>query len=231
MSVGTKILLPASKAAHRGTLIFLHGLGDSGQSWLELVKQTIQRPHLKYVFPTAPVQPVTLNQGLEMNAWFDVYGLSPNSETDERGIKASSDSLLKLVQDEVRNGTPVERIILGGFSQGGVIAMHAAMNASGSCRFAGLIALSTWMPMRQKFNEYLKEKEKKLDMPIFIGHGDYDDVILSKSANLSEQALKDSGFKNVELKIYKGMPHAVCEEEMTDVDQFIDKIFPEKSSN
>lgn len=159
-----------------------------------------------------------------MTGWFDILGLKPNAPEDAEGINMSSEILLKLVEGEEKNGIPSERVIIGGFSQGGAVALYSAM--SSTKRFGGVVALSTWLPMRSKVHDYLKMTESKTATPIFIGHGDVDDVVQLEWAKLSHKALQTIGFSNLTFKTYKGVPHSSSEEEMDDVDRYIETIFP-----
>uniref|UniRef100_A0A3Q0SHA9 Acyl-protein thioesterase 1 n=1 Tax=Amphilophus citrinellus TaxID=61819 RepID=A0A3Q0SHA9_AMPCI len=115
MSVPLPAIVPAARKA-TAAVIFLHGLGDTGHGWAEAFAG-IRIPHVKYICPHAPTMPVTLNMRMNMPSWFDIYGLSPDADEDEAGIKRASDNLKALIDQEVKNGIPSHRIILGGFSQ------------------------------------------------------------------------------------------------------------------
>uniref|UniRef100_A0A3Q2YH48 Acyl-protein thioesterase 1 n=1 Tax=Hippocampus comes TaxID=109280 RepID=A0A3Q2YH48_HIPCM len=115
MSAPLPAIVPAARKA-TAAVIFLHGLGDTGHGWAEAFGG-IRIPHVKYICPHAPTMPVTLNMRMSMPSWFDIYSLSPNAEEDESGIKRASDNLKTMIDQEVKNGIPSHRIILGGFSQ------------------------------------------------------------------------------------------------------------------
>ena len=133
--------------------------------------------------------------------------------------------MLKLVDDEVKNGIPSERIFIGGFSQGGAVALYAALSASQ--RFAGVIALSTWLPMHSRVQEFLKLTDGKENTPIFSGHGDVDPMVPLQWAQLSHQALQMIGFSNLTFKTYGGLGHSSTEEEMEDVNDWIKNTSPQ----
>ncbi|XP_012644733.1 acyl-protein thioesterase 1 isoform X3 [Microcebus murinus] len=116
MSAPLPAVVPAARKA-TAAVIFLHGLGDTGHGWAEAFAG-IRSSHIKYICPHAPVRPVTLNMNMAMPTWFDIIGLSPDSQEDEPGIKHAAESIKALIDQEVKNGIPSNRIILGGFSQG-----------------------------------------------------------------------------------------------------------------
>ncbi|XP_030635915.1 acyl-protein thioesterase 1 isoform X4 [Chanos chanos] len=115
MSAPLPAIVPAARKA-TAAVIFLHGLGDTGHGWAEAMAG-IRTPHVKYICPHAPVMPVSLNMNMAMPSWFDIIGLSPEAEEDETGIKKAAESIKALIDQEVKNGIPSDRIILGGFSQ------------------------------------------------------------------------------------------------------------------
>jgi predicted esterase len=133
--------------------------------------------------------------------------------------------VLKIVEEEEKNGIPSDRIFIGGFSQGGAVALYAAL--SSTRRFAGVIALSTWLPMHAKVAEYMKMSENKTSTPIFTGHGDSDPMVPLQWAQLSHTALQTIGFSNLTFKTYRGLSHSSSEDEMDDLDEFIKKIAPQ----
>jgi len=203
------------------TLIFLHGLGDTGHGWSYAFRE-IKKPHIKYIFPTAPVRSVTLNMGMQMNAWFDLLDLAPGSKQDEEGIKQSSQTLLSLVEDEIKNGIPSDRIIIGGFSQGGATALYTA--ASSPLKFGGVLALSTWLPLHERLSTFLDKSPEKFKTPVLQCHGDADPLIPNIWAASSSQMLQSVGFSDVKFKTYQGLGHSSTEEEMDDVKDFINKV-------
>ncbi|CAF0899059.1 unnamed protein product [Brachionus calyciflorus] len=215
------ILKPTAKQT--ATVIFLHGLGDTGHGWSSVFSE-FKRPHIKYIFPTAPIRPVTLNGGFEMNAWFDILGLRPDATQDEVGIQKSSQLLLNIVDEEIKNGIPSDRIFIGGFSQGGATALYTSLTSSH--RFAGVIALSTWLPLHHRFPAQLKECENKLTTPFIQCHGDVDPMVPLQWSEMTVKLLKTIGFSNVNFKTYRGMSHSSSPEELDDVSDFINKIAP-----
>src|SRR5207237_591717 len=152
-------------------VIWLHGLGADGHDFEPIVPELrlARELAIRFVFPHAPVRPVTFNQGMRMRAWYDIAQLGGGPE-DEAGIRASQQSLEKMISRENERGIPSRRIVLAGFSQGGAIALQSALRHTE--RLAGLMALSTYLPLAATL-----EKEKAQangDLPIFMAHGLYD---------------------------------------------------------
>ncbi|XP_047419016.1 acyl-protein thioesterase 1 isoform X2 [Sciurus carolinensis] len=208
MSAPLPSVVPAARKA-TAAVIFLHGLGDTGHGWAEAFAG-IRSSHIKYICPHAPIMPVTLNMKMAMPSWFDIIGLSPDSQEDEPGIKQAAESVKALIDQEVKNGIPSNRIILGGFSQGGALSLYTALTMQQ--KLAGVTALSCWLPLRASFPQC---------------HGDCDPLVPLMFGSLTVEKLKTLvNPANVTFKIYEGMMHCSCQQEMMDVKQFIDKLLP-----
>jgi phospholipase/carboxylesterase len=206
-------------AAPDAAVIWLHGLGADGHDFEPIVPE-LRLPAslaLRFVFPHAPVRPVTLNNGMRMRAWYDIFQLGGGPE-DEAGIRASQDLVEKLIADEGKKGIDAKRIILAGFSQGGAIALQTALRHPQ--RLAGVLALSTYLPIASKLE--LERSEANRTAPIFMAHGTYDDIIPLRKAELSRDALAKAGY-GVEWKAYP-MPHSVCAEEIGDIARFLSRL-------
>ncbi|PWN24516.1 Phospholipase/carboxylesterase [Jaminaea rosea] len=244
------IVPPASGQAPTATLIFAHGLGDSGAGWLDVAQLLSRRPalrHVRFVLPNAPVQPVTLNMGMSMPSWFDIHSLDDFEEhEDEAGLKKSAAAIGALVKAEVDGtaeglngrGVPVERVVVGGFSQGGAISYLYGLTASPSP--AGIIGLSTWLPLHRKLPQLVSTTAK--DIPVFHGHGSRDPIVHYKygqrsveylrgeaGVGMGEQRSASGGGKmrGVRFETYKGMPHSACPEEIEHVGQWLERVVPE----
>uniref|UniRef100_A0A8D1TCK7 Acyl-protein thioesterase 1 n=1 Tax=Sus scrofa TaxID=9823 RepID=A0A8D1TCK7_PIG len=171
MSAPLPAVVPAARKA-TAAVIFLHGLGDTGHGWAEAFAG-IRSAHIKYICPHAPVMPVTLNMNMAMPSWFNIIGLSPDSLEDETGIKQAAENVKSLIEQEVKNGIPSNRIILGGFSQGGALSLYTALTTHQ--KLAGVTALSCWLPLRSSFPEVpdrcqaLHSRAKRLQ--IMLGTG------------------------------------------------------------
>ncbi|XP_061454812.1 acyl-protein thioesterase 1 [Rhineura floridana] len=222
MSAPLPAIVPAARKA-TATVIFLHGLGDTGHGWAEAFAG-IKSPHIKYICPHAPVMPVSLNMNMAMPSWFDIIGLAPDSQEDEAGIKQASENVKTLIEQEVRNGIPSSRIILGGFSQGGALSLYTALTTHQ--KLGGVVALSCWLPLRTSFPQGAINCVNK-DIPILQCHGDHDPLVPLMFGSVTSETLKTMlNPGNINFKTYSGMMHSSCIEEMRDVKQFIDKHLP-----
>lgn len=206
-------------AKHTATLIFLHGLGDTGHGWAAGMAEIIQ-PHVKCVCPTAAAMPVTLNAGYRMPSWFDLYALSMEGPEDESGIKRSAEYLHSLIEEEIKLGIRSDRIVVGGFSQGGAVAIYSALTYAKP--LAGIVGLSTWLPLNKQFPGIIKGNS---DIPMLQCHGDADPIVPFKWGDLSANVIK-TFMKSHEFKYYAGLMHSSCDQEMKDVRDFLAKHLP-----
>jgi len=208
-------------AKHTASVIFLHGLGDTGEGWSSML-QDIAQPYIRYVCPTANSIPVTLNMGMRMPSWFDIRGLTPDSNEDEPGIKAAAERLQALIADEEKLGVARGRILVGGFSQGGAVALYTALTSSADKPLAGVVAMSSWLLLARSFPAALKGNR---ETPILQCHGDSDHMVTLEFGQMTASLLK-SFTKNSQFKTYRGMDHSSCPQEIEDVKEFISKCLP-----
>ena len=212
MSPELETLERATGPAPDAAVIWLHGLGADGNDFLPIVEELALAPHqVRFVFPHAPVRPVTLNGGLPMRAWFDVVSLQRDMAEDLAGIKASAAAVNALISREEARGIPPQRIVLGGFSQGGAIALYCG--ARQATPLAGIVGLSTYLPGAGQLAAELVPANLKV--PVFMAHGDQDPVVAAAWGELSRDALAAAGF-SVSWHSYP-MPHAVCGQEIADL--------------
>jgi phospholipase/carboxylesterase len=200
-------------------VIWLHGLGADGHDFEPIVPELglpANKP-IRFIFPHAPVRPVTINMGMRMRAWYDILQLGGGAE-DEAGIRASQSLVEGLILGEKKRGIPANKIVLAGFSQGGAIVLQTGLRHPEP--LAGIMALSTYLPLSGKLKEELQEKNKGI--PILMAHGTYDNMIPVDRAQASREALTALGYK-VEWHDYP-MPHSVCPEEIGDMAGFLIKI-------
>ncbi|OFZ86608.1 MAG: carboxylesterase [Betaproteobacteria bacterium RBG_16_66_20] len=200
-------------------VIWLHGLGADGHDFEPIVPEFGLPDSLavRFVFPNAPLRPVTINMGMRMRAWYDIFQLGGGAE-DEAGIRSSQDLLESLISREVKRGILHNKIVLAGFSQGGAIALQTGLRHAE--RLAGVLALSTYLPLSKTL-----EKERAAansDLPIFMAHGEYDDMIPLDRAARSRDALQALGYAP-EWREYP-MPHSVCPQEIADIAAFLLRI-------
>ncbi|XP_018422794.1 PREDICTED: acyl-protein thioesterase 1 isoform X4 [Nanorana parkeri] len=188
MSAPLPAIVPAARKA-TAAVIFLHGLGDTGHGWAEAMA-SIRSPHVKYICPHAPIMPVSLNMNMAMPSWFDIIGLSPDAQEDDAGIKQAAENIKAIIDQEVKNGIPTNRIILGGFSQ-------AAANSANK------------------------------DVCVLQCHGESDPLVPLMFGSLTSEKLKSIiNPANINFKTYAGLAHSSCNQEMSDIKQFIEKQIP-----
>ncbi|CAK9441579.1 uncharacterized protein LODBEIA_P54470 [Lodderomyces beijingensis] len=236
MSVISAIRVPATSAPAKAAIIFVHGLGDSGQGW-SFLPQFINRsgliPHeisssINYVFPNAPSIPITVNGGVSMPGWFDLYEFgNPNARQDVVGFfKSVSDVIKALIDEQVNKfNIPAENIIIGGFSQGAALSL--ATLATLNFKIGGVVALSGFVtpPVAQELEAKYLVKDVNYNTPVFQGHGTEDPLIAFAFAEKTAEYYKDKlGFKNLQFHAYKGIAHSASEEELADVINFIKGI-------
>ncbi len=198
-------------------VIWLHGLGANGHDFEPIVAE-LKLPssvRARFIFPHAPVQAVSLNNGMQMPAWYDIYSLDKNSAEDGAGIKKISKEINQLIQQEIEHGIGVDKIVLAGFSQGGALALYSGLNYPQ--RLGGLLALSCYLPLRENLGEFAKHSQG--DLPIFLAHGRYDDVVPLAFARLAKELLEGQGFK-INWHEYASA-HTVCAEEIQDIQEFL----------
>jgi phospholipase/carboxylesterase len=199
------------------SVIWLHGLGADGHDFAPIVPDLVspQWPALRFVFPHAPVRPVTINGGMPMRAWYDIYGFDLMSRQDEAGTRQSIAQVEALIAREHERGVPSERILLAGFSQGGAIALAAGLRHPQ--KLAGIIALSTYLPIAATLAD--ERSAANANVPIFWGHGTLDPVVILQRGIDSRAALEALGYR-VDWHTYP-MPHSVCPEEIADLRQWM----------
>ena len=202
-------------------VIWLHGLGADGHDFEPIVPELVKPdwPAIRFVFPHAPVQPVTINGGMRMRSWYDILGFEPNTPQDEAGIRASAAVMERLIAREVERGIPPERIILAGFSQGGVIVLTAGLRHAQ--KLGGIVALSTYLALGDTLAAEAAPANR--DVPIFMAHGTHDPVIALARAEASREALEKLGY-GVQWHRY-AMPHSVCAAEIGDLSAWFQARF------
>lgn len=221
VSLESIVVRPAGP--ERSVVIWLHGLGDSGHGF-EGIAAELRLPEelgVRFVFPHAPVRPITINGGMSMRGWYDVRDMDLTREEDAEGIYQSEALLRDLIQREIDGGMPARRIVLAGFSQGGAVSLLTAVRSPE--RLAGVIALSTYLPLLDRVEA--EGARSPTDLPIFAGHGAYDPIIPSAAGERSRDALERLGFP-VEWKTYP-MEHSVCLEEIRDVAAWLERTLTE----
>jgi len=254
-------------ATHTATVIFAHGLGDQGESWRAAIsgdydyrkpgELTIpaRLPHVKWIFPDAPKQAVTANFGTRMPSWFDMSNLPLQPAQylnkvcdDDESVKNGVQIIDDLVQAEVKGGIPESRIVVGGFSQGGALALVAGLggkdwrtkSSGDESKLAGVVVLSGWMPLREQFKSRISPHAKSI--PVLWGHGTADAVIYYKVGEVSVELLQDQlgivkhtahdqlGTPGINFQSYERMGHTSCEKEMEDLVTFLGSVLPQQQT-
>lgn len=202
------------------SIIWLHGLGADGYDFLPIVKELdlTGLPPVRFIFPHAPLMPVTLNNSYVMPAWYDIAGLDKSAPEDETGIRASAAYIESLIATEIARGIKSERIVLAGFSQGGVIALHVALRHAQ--RLGGAMILSSYQALKHTLENEASPANREL--PIFMAHGSMDTVVSESWALDSRKQLEASGY-HVEWHRY-AMAHSVCPEEIADIGSWLQRV-------
>ena len=213
------VIVEPSKPA-TAAVVWLHGLGADGHDF-EPVAAELGRGGLdgvRYVFPHAPVRPVTINGGMAMRAWYDIAGPELDRRADEEGVRESAGIARALVDEQIARGIAPWRVVLAGFSQGGAVALYAGLRFP--FRIAGILALSTYLPAAKSLAAQAHDANR--DVPIFLAHGSQDPVIALALSERSRAALADLGYV-VEVHTYP-IPHSVCAEEIRDIANWLHRV-------
>ena len=202
-------------------VIWLHGLGADGHDFEPIVPELRLDPglNIRFVFPHAPMMPVTINQGFVMRAWYDISSADIGAAPDEKGIRASAELVGELIDAQIESGIAPARIVLAGFSQGGAIVLQAGLRYP--ARLAGIMALSTYLPLAEALAD--EKSEDNQDIPIFMAHGSADPVIPVDLAYRSQKKLEQQGY-TLEWHEYNGMAHSVSEQEIYHLAEWLEKV-------
>ncbi len=202
------------------SVIWLHGLGADGHDFEPIVPELRLPAELpvRFIFPHAPVQPVTINGGMAMRAWYDILEANLGRRVDEAGVRASAEQVAQLIEREVERGIPHDKIVLAGFSQGGAITLFLGLRYPK--RLAGLLALSTYLPCPETLAAERSAAMK--DAPLFMAHGSYDPIVPLALARDTERRLRELDYAPV-FQEYP-MPHSVCGPEVQDIRNFLLRV-------
>jgi len=208
-----------------GSVIWLHGLGADGHDFEPIVPE-LRLPAelpLRFVFPHAPIRPVTINGGMEMRAWYDILSFDGDGRADEAGVRESAATLMDLVAAETGRGVDPGRIVLAGFSQGGAVVLHAGLRYA--TPVAGLMLLSTYLPVPGAFEAEVAgtSESQPRSVPIFMAHGTLDPLLPFQLGVATKQTVESAGY-GIEWHEYP-MAHGVCPEEIADIRAFLLRIY------
>ena len=206
----------------QAAVIWLHGLGADGHDFEPIVPELVQRSEraLRFVFPHAPMRPVTLNAGYVMRAWYDIIAIDRRAAEDESGIRASQALITELIRRENARGIATDRIVLAGFSQGGAMALYSGTRYAE--RVAGIIGLSCYQLLAGRFAA--ERNPANQATPIFLAHGTEDPVVPPALGEATCRQLQAAGY-TVEWHAYS-MPHSVCPQEVADIAAWLRRVLP-----
>ncbi|KAK8608513.1 hypothetical protein V6N13_023949 [Hibiscus sabdariffa] len=223
----THVVRPKGK--HQATIVWLHGLGDNGSTWSQLL-ESLPLPNIKWICPTAPTRPVALLGGFPYSAWFDVGELSADGPDDWEGLDASAAHIANLLSTEPSD----VKVGIGGFSMGAAMALYSAtafaLGRYGNgnpynINLRAIVGLSGWLPgsrcLRNKIEVSHEAARRAASLPIMLGHGTCDDVVPYKYGEISVHSLSVAGFRNLSFKNYEGMGHYTVPKEMNEEDPLI----------
>lgn len=200
-------------------VIWLHGLGADGNDFAPIVPELgLQDLAIRFVFPHAPVIPVTINGGMPMRAWYDIYVTDLVRQEDEKGLRASEELVASLIARENARGIPTERIVLAGFSQGCAMTLQTGLRLKE--KLAGMICLSGYAPIASTIES--ERQSANQNTPIFMAHGTQDPMVQLSRAEATHALLTELGY-HIDWHTYP-MPHAVCAEEVEAIGDFLKRV-------
>jgi phospholipase/carboxylesterase len=202
------------------TVLLMHGLGADGNDFVPIVGEMDFSVigNVRFVFPNAPIMPVTINGGYKMPAWYDIIATDLGRQEDEAGLRKSRLSIEELLAKEKARGIAANRIVIAGFSQGCAMALMVGLRHEE--KLAGIVGMSGYLPIAA--TTATERTQANASTPIFLAHGRHDDVVPMARATASKQALDELGYA-VDWKDYP-MPHSVCAEEIQDLNRWLAKV-------
>lgn len=211
---------PAESSMHSASCIFMHGLGDTANGFAGVCHSlAIEMPHIRFVCPTAPTSPVTMNRGMHMPSWYDIVGLENRAAEACDGIGESAQIVTGLLEREVRV-VGHHRCILAGFSQGGAMALYVGLQVSQ--RLAGILAMSAYLPTPAS----VRVTAEALETPVLQCHGEADAMVKMSAARATEEFLVSHGVHKRIFHSYADLAHSVSDEEIQDVRDWLADVLP-----
>ncbi|WP_198333278.1 alpha/beta hydrolase [Legionella clemsonensis] len=198
-------------------IIWMHGLGADASDMAGLADQLmLNNTPIRHVFLDAPVRPVTINSGMAMRAWYDIFELRFTTREDKEGILNSEEEILQVIHAQTEQGMPSDKIFLAGFSQGGAMALHTALHLT--YPLGGVIALSAYLPLASECRPSLAK-----GTPIFLGFGTYDTIVLPAWSKMTIDWLLAQGYQNLSWHTY-AMEHSICMEEIKELSTWLSNL-------
>lgn len=211
-----KFLVKEAEKEAKGCIIWMHGLGANSLDMAGLAQElSIDNAHLRHIFLDAPIRSVSINQGMPMQAWYDIYNLSFTNREDADGVLESQEQISEIIATQIEKGIPSKHIVLAGFSQGGAMALYTGLQQT---VLGGIIALSSYLPLSSRCQAKLHT-----NTPIFFAYGTQDTIVLPIWSKMSLDWLKQSGFLNLTCHDYP-MEHTICTQEVADISQWITRL-------
>jgi len=222
-SNGTITVAPRNEAAQSALIVICHGLGDSAEGFADVAEMLAgQMPYAKFILPTAPTQPVTMNMGMPMPSWYDIVGLDERSNEQCKGLPESRARIAGILKTEHETtGLPYSRMVLAGFSQGGALSLFTGLQLEQS--LAGIVVMSGYLPAASQF------KPKQLSTPVYHGHGSMDPMVQFAMAEKTKAAVTALGVTDYTLESFP-IPHSVSPAELQKVRAFLAKVLPPDDS-
>jgi phospholipase/carboxylesterase len=220
MNPASDILVVETAKNPVASIIWAHGLGADKHDFESIIPM-LDLPEdlpVRFIFPNAPIRPITVNSGMEMRGWYDIRSTSINEQEDAPGIRMSANVMSTLVEQQIKAGIPASNIILAGFSQGGAVALYQGLRQSQ--QLAGIIVLSSYLPLPDTLDEEISEFYKKI--PVFIGHGNQDPIVPVELGLFTRDFLLQRNM-SVQFKMYP-MGHSVAVKEISDLGHWIREL-------
>lgn len=225
---GTITVTPKNEAEQSALVVICHGLGDTSEGFADVAEfLSKELPYIKFILPTAPTNPVTMNMGMPMPSWYDIVGLDERSNENCKGIQDSQERIKNILDTEhTSTGLPYSRMLLAGFSQGGALSLFTGLQLSE--KLAGIVIMSGYLPSSKSIT--INNDEVK-QVPILHCHGEADPLVIHDNALKSRTFTTETlGIENYELKSYPGLVHSVSNEELADVLEFLKTVLPEDNT-
>ncbi|PYH71076.1 palmitoyl-(protein) hydrolase [Aspergillus vadensis CBS 113365] len=233
MATRAPFIVPALKK-HTATVIMAHGLGDSGAGWMALAQNWRRRgmfDEVAFIFPNAPMIPITVNFGMSMPGWYDISKLGRDLDfeeairhQDEPGVLRSREYFNTLIKEQIDKGIKPSRIVLGGFSQGGAMSLFAGLTSTE--KLGGVFGLSCYLLLHDRIKNFIPENWPNKQTPFFIAHGEEDEVVKFDFGKQSAKMIQELGVQDVEFHSYSDLGHSADPEEIEDLTRFLQKAIP-----
>lgn len=226
LAKGSRVIMHGQTPATHA-VVWLHGLGATADDFPPIVPELglSDSCSILFVFPQAPVRPITINGGMSMPGWYDIKGMSIEDKQDAIGMAESQATVDQILDELIESGIPSSNIVLAGFSQGGAVTYYAGVRSKH--KLAGLLTLSTYLPFEE--NTEKEQSGANINTPIFASHGSFDPVVPISLGEMSVKALKQLGF-DVQWQVYP-MEHQVAMEQIQSIGTWINKVFSTPSAD